>query len=78
MEDNHKQPYYISLKSDEPMAFAGLWDAWKIPDGGTLQSSCIVTTNANELMRPIHERMPVIVTENDWQGWLGRQMMQPS
>ena len=69
-EDKIKQPYYISLKSGEPMALAELWESWKAPDGNTLRTVCIVTTGANALMAPIHERMPVIISLEHWQDWL--------
>ncbi|MBK7422469.1 MAG: SOS response-associated peptidase [Propionivibrio sp.] len=69
-EDRIKQPYYISLKSGEPMALAGLWESWKGPDGNILRTACIVTTGANALMEPIHERMPVIISPEHWQDWL--------
>ena len=69
-EDRIKQPYYISLKSGEPMALAGLWESWKAPDGNILRTVCIVTTGANTLMEPIHERMPVIIGAEHWQDWL--------
>ena len=61
-EGKTKQPYYFSLKSGEPMAMAGLWESWKAPDGSVLRTTCVITTRANALMEPIHERMPVIVT----------------
>jgi len=78
-----KQPFAISLKSGEPMAFAGLWDAWKEPkkspqDVDTwLQSFAIITTEANEIMSPIHNRMPVILPERDWKRWLDRDPEAP-
>lgn len=66
------QPYAFSMKDDEPFALAGLWDAWKDPDGGWLQSYSIIITNANELMEPIHKRMPVILNPADYNRWLER------
>ena len=55
------------------MAFAGLWDAWKDPAYGRwLQSYTIITTDANEIMMPIHNRMPVILHEGDFNRWLER------
>jgi putative SOS response-associated peptidase YedK len=69
-----KQPYAIHLKSNEPMAFAGLWDAWKDTEGGWLQSFSIITTEANELMSSIHERMPVILRPADYDRWLSREV----
>ena len=65
-----KQPFYISLKSGEPMAMAGLWESWKTPEGPMLHTVCIITTRANELMEPIHDRMPVIISPDHWEGWL--------
>jgi putative SOS response-associated peptidase YedK len=55
-----KQPYFISLKDKEPFGFAGLWEEWDNPEGKTVESFSIITTDANELMEPIHHRMPVI------------------
>ena len=65
-----KQPYYISLKSGESMAMAGLWECRVTPEGVPLQTVCIITTRANELMEPIHDRMPVIISPDHWKGWL--------
>jgi putative SOS response-associated peptidase YedK len=65
-----KTPYYIYLKSLEPFALAGLWDIWKEPDGSLLESFTIITTEPNELMRPIHKRMPLILQRDDEQQWL--------
>jgi putative SOS response-associated peptidase YedK len=65
-----KQPCYISLKSGEAMAIGGLWESWTSPAGKLIRSCCIVTTAANELLRPIHERMPLIIAPRDWQDWL--------
>jgi len=65
-----KQPYFISLKSGLPMAMAGLWEAWKSPNGDILRTCCIITTGPNEIMQPIHDRMPVIIAAEDWAKWL--------
>lgn len=65
-----KQPFYISLKSGEPMAMAGLWESWKAPDGAILRTCCVITTGPNAVMQPIHDRMPVIVAPEDWARWL--------
>ncbi len=69
-EGKIKLPYYISLKSGEPMAMAGLWESWKSPDGEIVRTVCIITIGANELMAPIHDRMPVLVAREHWQSWL--------
>lgn len=65
-----KQPFYSSLQSGEVMAFGGLWEAWTAPDGEVVRSCCIVTTAANEGMRAIHPRLPLIVARQHWQAWL--------
>lgn len=65
-----KQPYFISLKSGETLAMGGLWESWRRPDGELLRTACIITTGPNEVMKPIHDRMPVILRTEDWQTWL--------
>ena len=67
-----KQPYIFELSNGNPMAFAGLWDAWKDKDGQWLQSFAIVTTEANELLAWMHPRMPVILEPRDYDRWLDR------
>ncbi|WP_018078806.1 SOS response-associated peptidase [Thiobacillus denitrificans] len=69
-EGRVKQPYYISLKSGEPLAMGGIWESWRRPDGEILRTACIITTGPNEVMTPIHDRMPVILRPEDWQAWL--------
>jgi putative SOS response-associated peptidase YedK len=69
--DGAKQPYAIARADGQPMAFAGLWEGWRGADGTVLRSFTIVTTNANSVLRPIHERMPVILEPPDWPTWLG-------
>jgi len=65
-----KQPWFIVLRDRETMAFAGLWEQWRNPEGEQLESCSIIVTDANELMRPIHDRMPVILAPEDWDAWL--------
>lgn len=65
-----KQPWFIARQDRAPLAFAGLWERWTGPGGDTLDSCCIIVTDANALMRPIHERMPVILDPADWDAWL--------
>jgi putative SOS response-associated peptidase YedK len=65
-----KQPWFIVLRDREPMAFAGLWERWRSPEGEDLESCSIIVTEANELMRPIHDRMPVILAPGNWDAWL--------
>src|SRR6516162_5320161 len=67
--DSLKQPYYIRLNDDRPFAFAGLWEQWKRGEDG-FESCALITTGPNELMQPIHERMPVILRREDYNIWL--------
>lgn len=66
-----KEPFFILPADDGLFALAGLWEIWTGPDGGELQSCTILTTDANDLMTPIHNRMPLILEEEDWAEWLG-------
>ncbi len=70
-EGKRKAPMRIRLKTGEPFGFAGLWDSWRKPDGSDLQTFTIITTEANELLKPIHDRMPVILLKEAEQQWLG-------
>ncbi|HSE84467.1 MAG TPA: SOS response-associated peptidase [Thermodesulfobacteriota bacterium] len=65
-----KIPIRFMLKDGEPFAFAGLWDIWQKPDGDKLLSFTIITTNANDLVGRIHDRMPVILRREDEDAWL--------
>ena len=68
-----KKPIRIVRESGEPFAFAGLWAVWKDPDGNTVPScTIIITTEANDLLRPIHNRMPVILPRQMEEFWLDR------
>jgi putative SOS response-associated peptidase YedK len=71
----------------DPLALAGLWASWRDPDGERLVSCTIVTTDPNDLVRPLHDRMPVVLPADDWERWLDRdfddvgaleQMLRPS
>jgi putative SOS response-associated peptidase YedK len=65
-----KQPYFIRARSGEPLAFAGLWETWTGPNGEEVDTAAIVTTAANETLRPLHHRMPVIVPPAAFGLWL--------
>ncbi len=69
-----KVPHYILLKSGEPFAFAGLWSSWKDPEGKEVRSCAILTTEANDLVKPVHDRMPVILDKKERVQWLGQTM----
>ena len=72
-----KQPWYISLQSGEPMAFAGIWETWHPQKGEPIETCCIITTAGNELMQPIHDRMPVVLNPENWAQWLSPNERNP-
>jgi putative SOS response-associated peptidase YedK len=69
-----KQPYFIHRRDGEPLAVAGLWATWRDkaagPDAPWLHSCTIITTSANQMMMPVHDRMPVVLPERHWAAWL--------
>lgn len=65
-----KQPWYIYLRNEALFAFAGLWDQWHDSNGACIESCTIVTTAPNEVLAPIHDRMPVIIAPKDYEAWL--------
>ncbi|MYD35423.1 MAG: SOS response-associated peptidase [Dehalococcoidia bacterium] len=65
-----RQPMRILLATGEPFAFAGLWENWTNPEGEQINSCTIVTTTPNDLMRPIHDRMPVILPSEHERTWV--------
>ncbi len=73
--DADKQPFAVALGNRGPMTFAGLWDCWRAPDGATLKSFAIITTAANELLAPLHDRMPVLLAPDRWAAWLGEHRL---
>lgn len=72
-----KQPYFIHLADDRPFAFAGLWERWEGPDHTVLETCAVITTEANELMASIHDRMPVILSPDDYALWLDPAIQSP-
>ena len=68
-----KQPYAIRRKDRAPFAMAGLWEHWQDDDGSVIDSCTIIVTEANALLRPIHDRMPVILEPADYGTWLGTE-----
>jgi len=69
LPDGSKQPYFINLADDKPFAFAGIWERWE-RDGLLLDTCSIIVTESNELMRPIHDRMPVILSRDHYDAWM--------
>jgi putative SOS response-associated peptidase YedK len=72
-----KTPYFIYMKDRKPFAFAGLWDSWESPDGSSVKTCTIITTTPNELMRSLHDRMPVILHPRDYAKWLEASSQTP-
>lgn len=68
--DGSRQAWFIRRADDAPMAMAGLWDAWRGDDGQLVRSCAVLTTAANALMAPIHDRMPVLIDAREWTLWL--------
>ncbi|MSQ95819.1 MAG: SOS response-associated peptidase [Gemmataceae bacterium] len=69
LASKQKQPYYLRLKSGDPLAIAGIWETW-LCNGDPVESCAIITTEANEVSRTIHDRMPVILRGTDTDAWL--------
>jgi putative SOS response-associated peptidase YedK len=74
-EAGRKIPFYVHVRDDPVFAFAGLYDIWSNPAGTTLSTYTIITTAANALMAPIHDRMPVILRQDDEMRWLSRDVL---
>lgn len=70
LDPKSKRPFAIGLKNGEPYAFAALWERWRPKDGDPLETFTILTTDPNEVMEPIHNRMPVILEPKDYDRWL--------
>ena len=69
-EGRVKEPYYFSMKNGEPFALGGVWESWRAPNGDILRTCCLITTEPNEIMLPVHDRMPVIVSSENCGQWL--------
>ena len=66
-----KQPFFFRMRDERPFGFAGLWERWEGEGGEVINSCAILTTEANEVLRPVHDRMPVILHPDDYGLWLG-------
>jgi putative SOS response-associated peptidase YedK len=65
-----KQPFFFRMKDESPFGFAGLWEHWEGNGNQAINSCAILTTEANEVLRPVHDRMPVILHPDDYELWL--------
>jgi putative SOS response-associated peptidase YedK len=73
-----KQPYAIAMKDGSPFGIAGIWENWKEPASGEwIRTFAIITTDSNELVAEIHDRMPVILAPSDYARWLGEEPDPP-
>lgn len=70
-EGKSKIPFYFYMKSGRPFGFAGLYETWRSPDKKEINTCVIITTGANELIAPFHDRMPVILSADKERVWLG-------
>lgn len=65
-----KQPFYFTKNHDELLAVAAIWDRWQSPSGELIESCCLITTDANDLMSPVHHRMPVLLNNEEMKVWM--------
>lgn len=72
-----KQPWYFHFRDEQPFLFAGLWESWRSPDGVELETCSLITTTPNDLIRPLHDRMPVILPAAHVDWWLDRTVVEP-
>lgn len=68
--EGRKQPFFFRMRDGRPFGFAGLWERWEGENGQAINSCTILTTEANEVLQPVHERMPVILHPEDYSLWL--------
>lgn len=68
--EGRKQPFFFQMRDESPFGFAGLWEQWKGEEGLVINSCTILTTAANEVLRPVRDRMPVILHPDDYSLWL--------
>jgi len=69
-----KIPHYIHLRDGDIMSLAGLWETWKSPEGERLETCTILTTAANSLLKPLHDRMPVVLHNEEFNLWFNRDV----
>jgi putative SOS response-associated peptidase YedK len=74
-----KQPWFISARDGSLLAMAGLFEAWRSDECAPWRlTCCVVTTQANALMAPLHDRMPVLLPQPHWARWLSRDLQEPA
>jgi putative SOS response-associated peptidase YedK len=76
-QGRRKQPYYFRRRDEKPFALAGLWERWQGADDTVIESCTLLTTEANALLRPIHDRMPVLLAADHFDHWLDPALTKP-
>ena len=76
-EATGKRPFYVRMRDGAPFAFAGLWERWEKIPGEAVETCAILTTEPNDLLAPLHDRMPVIVAPEDFERWLDPAVRSP-
>ncbi len=77
-QNGTKQPFYIRLREARPFAFAGLWERWESPEAEVIESCTLLTTQPNDLLREVHNRMPVILRPEHYELWLDTKVQEAS
>ncbi len=72
-----KRPYFARVRGGAPFGMAGLWERWEAADGSAVESCTILTTDANGLLAPVHDRMPAIVPPGEYDRWLDPAVTDP-
>jgi putative SOS response-associated peptidase YedK len=78
LPSRRKRPFLIRMRDGSPFAFGGLWEVWRSAEGAVLESFAILTTEPNDLLRPIHDRMPLILRPEDHDLWLDPEAQDPA
>ncbi len=73
-----REPFFVRRRDGRPLAMAGLWECWHAPDGAPVETCTVLTTDANEVVRPLHDRMPALLAPGDVAAWLDPALQDPA